>query len=443
MTAGETPRGDTQFLSWARYPRVQQEVRPVAWCGSLPGAGGASLLPQGRARSYGDVCLNDGGVILSTRRLDRFISFDASTGVLRCEGGVTIDQVLELVVPRGWFVPVTPGTRFVSIGGAIANDVHGKNHHVAGTFGCHVRSFGVRRSTGELLVCSPEANAALFGATIGGLGLTGLIEWAEIQLRPIANPLIGEEIVRFTSLEHFFEVSAASSAGFEYTVAWLDTTASGPRFGRGLFMRGNHASVEAAAGVVVSPPRRWSVPVDAPSWALNRLSVGAFNTAYFLKQRVPVSQRVVHYEPFFYPLDAVQGWNRIYGRRGFLQFQCVVPPDPSFRAIRSVLERVVASRRASFLTVIKEFGERASPGVLSFPRAGVTLCLDFAFSGPAIVDLLHELEDLVMEAGGALYPAKDAVMRPESFRRSFPRWAEFEPQRDPAFSSSFIRRMGL
>ena len=385
---------------------------------------GTSLLAFGRGRSYGDCALNDGGTLLTTRTLDRLIAFDAAAGVLRCEAGVSLGEILAVVVPRGWFLPVVPGTKHVSVGGAIANDIHGKNHHRVGTFGRHVRRLELLRSDGRV-ECGP--GDPLFAATVAGLGLTGLITWAELQLRPVPGARIRNETIPFGSLDEFFALSAESDARFEYTVAWMDCLS---RVGRGVFFRGDHAEGPAAP-----PAARLAVPIDFPSFALNPLTVRAFNAVYALKRR---SIRVVDADPFFFPLDAVSGWNRIYGRRGFFQFQCAVPGRD---AVEELLAAVARSGTGSFLSVLKSFGDLPSPGMLSFPRKGPTLTLDFANRGEPTLAMLDRLEAIVAAAGGALYPAKDARMSRETFARSYPRRAEFEAFRDPAFSSSLWRRV--
>jgi FAD/FMN-containing dehydrogenase len=354
------------------------------------------------------------------------MSFDPIHGVLRCEAGVSLGQILALIVPRGWFLPVVPGTSHVSVGGAIANDIHGKNHHRVGTFGRHVRRLELLRSVEGRVECGP--GDPLFAATVAGLGLTGLITWAELQLRPVPGARIRAETIPFATLDEFFLLAADSDARFEYTVAWLDCLS---RVGRGVFFRGDHCEGPP------SPARApLGVPFDFPSFALNPLTVRAFNAAvYALKRR---STGVVDADPFFFPLDAIGGWNRIYGRRGFFQFQCAVPERA---AIAELIEAVSRSGLGSFLTVLKSFGDLPSPGMLSFPRKGPTLTLDFANSGPDTLALLDRLEAIVAAAGGALYPAKDARMSRETFARSFPRRAEFEPHRDPLFSSSLWRRV--
>lgn len=427
-----------KFESWGRYPKVQQNVFHFDWSWQRLPEGQGTLLPYGLGRSYGDACLNDGGTIVSTRNLDHFISFDTGSGVVRCEAGLSLDSLLSVIVPRGWFVPVTPGTRYVTLGGAVANDVHGKNHHRAGTFGRHVRAFGLLRSNGERLVCSPDSNPELFAATIAGLGLTGLIVWVELQLIRIDSPLIDMHSIKFQGLEEFFAISKESDKDSEYTVAWLDCVSTGSDFARGIFMKGNFSTVPGSARRTKLP---LVVPIDAPGFALNNLSVRAFNWLYYNKQREKSVQKSVHYEPFFYPLDAVQHWNRIYGKRGFFQFQCVVPVQDGPKAIASILETIVKAGSGSFLAVLKEFGDLTSPGMLSFPRRGVTLCLDFPNRGKETVDLLSRLDQQTREFGGAIYPAKDATMAASNFKAYFPRWEEFSKYIDPAFSSSFWRRV--
>ncbi|RMF94387.1 MAG: FAD-binding oxidoreductase [Nitrospinota bacterium] len=431
------------YQSWGRFPRVYPAaVRPLFWRMEIPPLSQESypVLPYGQGRSYGDSCLNEGGILLDTAGLNRFISFDQTQGILRCEAGVTLAEILSLIVPRGWFLPVTPGTKYVSVGGAIANDIHGKNHHRAGTFGCHVRRFELVRSSGERLLCSPDSHAELFRATIGGLGLTGLITWAEFRLKPIPSPFITMQSIRFADLEEFFELSAASDEAFEYTVAWVDGLASGRSLGRGIFLRGNHTAPAQHPLPPVPRSRVHTFPCDAPGFLLNKWSIKTFNTLYYHRQREKEVQRIVYYDPFFYPLDALQQWNRLYGKRGFLQYQCVVP-FAERQSIRQLLERIAASGQASFLAVLKVFGSHPSPGMLSFPRPGVTLALDFAFQGQKTLQLLDELDAIVAASQGAVYPAKDARMSAQSFQAYFPQWQAFAAYKDPRFSSSFWRRV--
>lgn len=428
--------------SWGRFPAARQRLLTMGWRHHpMPQPGdGETLLPRGAGRSYGDSCLNDGGALVDATGLDHLIRFDREQGVLECEAGMTLERILSLIVPAGWFLPVTPGTRFVTLGGAIANDVHGKNHHRAGTFGCHLEQFELLRSDGRRLTCSPEQNRDWFRATIGGLGLTGLITRARIRLKPLASPCIDQEILRYRDLDEFFDLSRESDRTHEYTVAWVDCLASGAALGRGLFLRGN--VLERPRLPAPKPQGRGlTVPFDPPLSLVNHWTLSAFNRLYYHRQRQSRSRATVHYEPFFYPLDAIRQWNRIYGPRGFLQYQCVVPNEQGREAIGEILARISRSGMGSFLAVLKLFGDRPSPGLLSFPREGVTLALDFPNQGSKTLDLLEQLDGVVRAAGGAVYPAKDARMSPESFQAYFPQWRELEAWRDPRISSSFWRRV--
>jgi FAD/FMN-containing dehydrogenase len=398
------------------------------------------FLPFGNGRSYGDSCLNDGGVLLDARGLDRFVSLDAEKGILCCEGGTLLCDAFPFIIPEGWFVPVTPGTKLVTIGGAIANDVHGKNHHRAGSFGCHVRRFELLRSDGKRLLCSPEENPDLFKATIGGLGLTGVIIWAEIQLKQIQGASVAAEYIRFSNLNEFFELSARSDCDYEYTVGWVDCMAEGEALGRGVFIRGNHAA-SPLYKTYSTAPALVNVPFDLPSKLVNAFGIRLFNFAYYHRHLRKHSRGTVPLEQFFYPLDAIENWNRAYGRRGLLQYQCVVPPEDGVSVIRKILENISHAQEGSFLCVLKVFGDRPSPGLLSFPRKGFTLALDFPNRGQGTFKLLDRIDEIVQQAGGAVYPAKDARMSAQSFQRYFPQWKTFSAYIDPQFSSSFWRRV--
>lgn len=432
-----------RYESWGRYPKTAQEA--ILLCRDmqtlpLPDKQDKSALPFGNGRSYGDVCLNNNGALLDCQNLNQIINFDAESGVLLCESGVLLSDILNLVVPKNWFLPVTPGTQFVTVGGAIANDVHGKNHHRAGSFGNHVLCFELLRSNGSRLFCSANENSEWFQATIGGLGLTGVITWAKIQLKRIASPYIDQEVIRYTHLNEFFSLSKESDARFEYTVAWIDCLAKGSKLGRGLFFRGNHA--KATSYQLIEPPvNTLRFPIDPPFSLINNSSVWLFNKLYYHKQFISHTQKRVEYQPFFYPLDSIQKWNRIYGRKGLLQYQCVIPHVNAEASISEILRLIADTRCGSFLAVLKVFGKINSPGLLSFPRPGVTLALDFPNQGQATFDLLERLDKLTRNAGGAVYPAKDARMSAESFQSFYPNWKELTPFIDPRFSSSFWRRV--
>jgi FAD/FMN-containing dehydrogenase len=400
-----------------------------------------SLLPYGNGRSYGDVCLNDGGILLDCSSLDHFINFDPTTGIIRCESGVTFSAILQLVVPKGWFLPVTPGTQFVTVGGAIANDVHGKNHHMAGTFGQHVHCFELLRSDGSRYICSKNENIELFQATIGGLGLTGVITWAEFKLTAIKNPLIDQEIIRYSNLNDFFDLAHDSDQNFEHTVAWIDCLATGGQIGRGIFIRGNHAEHTTSATKPKQPKIKLKFPFEPPFTLVNSLSLKLFNTLYYHKQPKGHTKSFVHYQPFFYPLDAIHDWNRIYGNKGFFQYQCVVPTDNMEQAMREILERIGKAGIGSFLCVLKLFGQKQSPGLLSFPMPGATLALDFPNNGDKTLKLFDQLDEVTRSAGGRINPSKDARMSSEDFINSYPNWQKMETYVDPSISSSFWRRV--
>jgi FAD/FMN-containing dehydrogenase len=391
------------------------------------------LLAHGLGRSYGDVALSEQGTLLHTVGLDRFIAWDRATGVLRTEAGVSLDDILRMVVPQGWFLAVTPGTRYVTLGGAVANDVHGKNHHRAGTFGCHVRAFELLRSDGSRLLCTPHENADWFAATIGGCGLTGLITWVEIQLVPVANPWVTTINRKFGSLNEYWELDADLGQRSEYAVAWVDCL--GP--GRGIYTAGDHSPPQATLPIHRSAER--SFPIDPPISLINSLSLRAFNLAYYSRP-VP-SEALMHYEPFFYPLDAISRWNRIYGRAGFYQYQCVLPPANMRESSAELFKRLASCRQGSFLAVFKTFGARPSPGLISFPRPGVTLALDFPNRGESTHRLFSALDAVVSDAGGATYSAKDGRARGAFFRSGYPRFDAFSKFVDPAFSSDFWKRV--
>ncbi|MFH1491271.1 MAG: FAD-binding oxidoreductase [Pseudomonadota bacterium] len=429
--------------SWGRYPKARQSVIPLTWRHldfPLSPEAGKTYLPSGNGRSYGDSCLNDGGVLLDARGLDHFIDFDSIKGIIRCEAGVLLSEILELTVPRGWILPVIPGTRFVTVGGAIANDIHGKNHHREGTFGRHLNGFELLRSDNERINCSREKNREWFQATIGGLGLTGIILRAEIALKRIPHPAIDSVTVPFQNLEEFFRLSEKSDTEFEYTVAWIDCLAGGQNRGRGLFICGRHLDV-SGTGPPEASGSGLDIPLVMPCSLINRPFVRVYNALNYFKTKKPVSRSILHYAPFFFPLDALGHWNRLYGPEGFMQYQCVIPHRNGKDALEEILRTCELKGMQSVLGILKVFGRMKSPGLLSFPRPGITLAMDFPNQGPSTLDLLEKLDRIVLAAGGAVYPAKDARMSAASFKRFFPNWELLEKFRDPKFSSSFWRRV--
>lgn len=428
-----------ELTSWGNVQQAQHLVYPLASrFDSLPSSMDGKLLAYGMGRSYGDVCLNDQNVLIPTRRLDKFINFNAATGTIRCEAGVCLNDLLSLIIPHGYFIPVTPGTKYVSIGGMVANDVHGKNHHKAGSFGCHVTELTCLRSADGFVTCSSAQNVDLFKATIGGLGLTGLITEVEIQLKRISSVNIQQETIPFASIDEFIQITHDSDDAWEYTVAWIDSLADKARLGRGIYFRGNHSDIDADL-TTAACNRRLTVPFYLPNGLLNPALLKYFNKLYFNQNKK--GSKTVRYEPFFYPLDGIGMWNRIYGKRGFYQYQCVVPAENATDVLKALLGICTKYQMGSFLSVLKKFGKIQSPGMLSFPREGYTLALDFPNSGNKVRQMMDELDSIVMSVNGAVYPAKDARMNGSAFKHYFPNWQQFADFIDPCFSSSFWRRM--
>ena len=435
----------SNLQSWGRLPvQKQQLVLAGSAAEELVGQGKASILPRGLGRSYGDVCLNPGGKLLSSAALDNFISFDPQTGLLTAQAGVSLGEIQRTFAPQGFMLPVTPGTQFVSLAGAIANDVHGKNHHSMGTFGDHVTSLTLVRSDSSMLECSQETNFDLFRATIGGLGLTGFITQATIRLQPVQSPWLETENIPFKNVAEFLMLSDESESDFKYSVSWVNCAS--PANGRGIFMRGNHAGPQFkknSTTILRSEPGagKLTVPFDLPFSLVNQASVTAFNLGYYYANAATAGKHVSHYQPYFYPLDAVTKWNRIYGNKGFYQYQSVVPRTGGEDVLQEMLDKIRASGQGSFLSVLKTMGDLPPAGLMSFSRPGITLALDFANHGSKTLRLLDALDEIVLAAGGAVNPSKDARMSREMFEASFSNIAEFNKYRDPAISSAMSRRL--
>jgi len=407
-------------------------------------------LAFGNGRSYGDVGLNPQGNLWHTTGLNKLIAFDDTTGRLVCEAGVLLRDIQRLFVPRGWMLPVTPGTQLITVGGAIANDVHGKNHHAVGSFGDHVLRLTLACTSGEVLQLDWSTTPDLMSATLGGLGLTGVVVTAELQLRRVGSPWLQTETLPYQGLREFFELADASEEDWEHTVSWIDCL-SGPAL-RGIFMRGNHLSQAQAdarpslRAALAAQQRKASgkalaMPFVPPVSLVNGLSLKPFNWAYYQLQKLKSGLDVAHYEPFFYPLDNLQHWNRMYGPHGFYQYQSVVPRDVGQSAVQAMLDAIAASGEGSFLAVLKTFGNREAKGMLSFPMPGVTLALDFPNRGERTLKLFERLDAIVREARGRLYMAKDARMPRDLFEAGYPRWSEFATHRDPGISSAMSRRL--
>jgi FAD/FMN-containing dehydrogenase len=432
------------LYSWGRYPSHPQTATACHWRDEIGAVLSrmanrhGTLLPYGNGRSYGDSCLASSDHVLHTRTIDRLVSADWETGLIRAEAGITLDELLRLAIPKGWFLPVTPGTKFVTLGGALANDVHGKNHHVRGTFGCHVPCFGLVRSDRGSVVCSRQENSELYVATIGGLGLTGIVDWLELQLLPIRSSQIEATHIRFGSLDEFFALSSELDDQHEYTVSWIDCLARGKSVGRGIYMAGDHAETGT---LELDGKAKLNVPFTPPISAINRLSLQLFNTVYYRAHKRGRHDARIGYEPFFYPLDRILNWNRIYGPHGFQQYQCAIPECNAEDATRELLEAIAKAHSGSFLAVLKRFGKMASPGLLSFPLPGTTLALDFPQQGEMTAQLFSRLDDIVRAAGGRLYPAKDAHMSGTDFQAMYPNWERLEALRDPVLSSRLYQRV--
>ncbi len=435
---------------WGRYPSVDSQCRTFdnedQLRRTLDSIGASKpAIARGLGRSYGDSSLSEN--LLSTRRLDRFLSFDEDTGELVCESGVSLAEILDVFVPRGWFVPVTPGTKFVTVGGAIASDVHGKNHHREGSFANHVLWLDLLTADGNISRCSRTENPELFLSTCAGYGLTGVTLRAAIRLRKIETAFIRQKTIRTRNLE---ETLAAfdEHAGWTYSVAWIDTLSRGAGLGRSVLMLGEHAAKgdipNGAEPLGAGRKGKLAVPFDFPGFALSSSSVRVFNSLYYAKSYS--RQSVISYEPFFYPLDSIRNWNRIYGRRGFVQYQFVVAKESGREGLKKILNRTAKAGRGSFLAVLKLFGKE-DPPYMSFAKEGYTLALDFPVT-TELWKMLDELDAVVKDHEGRIYPTKDARMSAAMLRSGYPRIGDLIRVRDKVdphrrFSSLQSRRLEL
>ena len=402
-------------------------------------------LPYGMGRSYGDSCLNPQGTLLFTRGLNHFISFDAKKGRLVCEAGVSFKEIHQLTIPRGWTLPVITGTQFITVGGAIANDVSGRNHYTQGSFGNHVHRLKLIRTSGEVIECSPQQNKHWFKATVGGLGLTGLILEAEIQLQPIDSLCIETETIAFSKLDDLLALFHDSNNDWTYTTFWLDCT-SFLRL-RGILFRGRSISFPQAAsqkpvsrGITTAKNSNLSVLFTPPISIVNRLSLLAFNTAYYHLKKCKTRTIITHYDPSFYPLDQLLQWNRMYGPKGFFQHQSVIPVKDC-KAIQALLHEATRSSEKPSLAAIRIFGHIPSCGMLSFPQPGITTALDFPNKGKSTLRLFERMDHIVRESGGRICPAKDIRMPQDIFEAGYPQLQEFLQYRDPGISSGLSRRL--
>jgi FAD/FMN-containing dehydrogenase len=439
-----------KISNWGNYPVIEAEYKSFyteAELGTLLKES-EECIPRGLGRCYGDSALSS--TIISTTRFNHMLSFDEETGLLACEAGVSLEEILDVFVPKGWFLPVTPGTKFVTVGGAIASDVHGKNHHVSGSFSNQVVSMDVMTSDGKVHTCSKRKNKKLFWATCGGMGLTGVVLRASFHLIPVESAYIRQETLKAKNLDEIMDIFE-DSVDWTYSVAWIDCLASGENQGRSIMMRGEHATLEELSGEKKEAPfalpenRKLNVPFNFPSFALNTWSVKAFNELYYRKAPSGTKESVIGYDSFFYPLDAIHNWNRIYGKRGFTQYQFVLPKERSKEGLKRILDVIAASGQGSFLAVLKLFGKQDD--LLSFPKEGYTLALDFPIT-PTLFELFEELDRLVLEFEGRLYLTKDVRMDAAMMKAGYAKLEEFKEIKEQMdkrslFHSLQSKRVGL
>ncbi len=440
-----------RVVNWGNYPAVDGEIRGFSGDADLARAMAdwPDAIARGLGRSYGDASL--GPRMLDARRRRRFLAFDEGAGELTCEAGASLAEILETFTPRGWFPPVVPGTKFVTVGGAVAADIHGKNHHKDGSFGGHVRALRLATAAGETRCCGPDQDDGLFWATCGGMGLTGVILETTLRLKPVQSAYIVQDVERARDLDEIMDRFAAAQDA-AYSVAWIDCLARGARQGRSVMITGEHATLDQLDEGRRRRPfhpklrRDLSAPFHLPGFTLNRWTVKAFNACYYGLAPRRKKRTVVDYDRFFFPLDSVHHWNRIYGRRGFIQYQCALPLAESRRGLAALLSAIAAAGEGSFLAVLKLFG-KPGPGPLSFPIEGYTLALDFPVK-PSVMKLLDALDRITLDHGGRLYLAKDARMPAEVFTAGYDRLAEFAEVKAAVdaggrWSSRQSKRLGL
>ncbi|AHM04683.1 putative oxidoreductase [Roseibacterium elongatum DSM 19469] len=440
----------TNLSGWGRFPVAEcRVIRARTQTDVARALSQGPLIARGNGRAYGDSALNP-DLTLDMRGMDRMLSFDAETGVLVAEAGVLLADIIAAFLPRGWFPGVTPGTKFVSLGGAIAADVHGKNHHVDGAFGSFVDWIDLMGPDGRITRVSRDHQPELFGYTLGGMGLTGVILRAQIRLRAVQSGWIVQDSYATRTLEEAIDVFE-DHLDWLYSVAWIDCAAQGAHLGRSIAMLGRHATPEdlpearRSAPFQVKRKRSLTMPIDLPGFALNRYTVHAFNTLYYHLGAWKAGRTLVDWDSYFYPLDAIRDWNRIYGKRGFFQFQCVLPTDSARTGLHQLVQCIAASGQGSFLSVLKRFGAQDSR--FSFPQAGYTLALDFPANDRSLA-LMKTLDRITLDHGGRFYLAKDSRMPSEVFAEADPRTEAFAAMRretglDAAFASLQSQRLGL
>lgn len=409
----------TKLHGWGRYPVIEAEVAAIETQDQARKllAAPVEWIAHGLGKSYGDSAM--AGHVLATRRMDKFVDFDSAAGTITCQSGVSLAELIDFMLPRGWFLQATPGTKLITVGGAIASDVHGKNHHATGCFSASVRSFKLMLADGSVVTCSSTEHHDLFRATCGGMGLTGLILEAALQLQRVNSAYIRETVIPCTNLAESFTQFERHQAA-PYSVAWIDCLAKGDHLGRSILMTGRHAD----DGELIPPPHpTLAVPVDCPSFLLNAYSVSLFNHLYYALNKKPVTDRRVPIDPFFYPLDKIAHWNRMYGPGGFTQYQFVLPKDASLAGLKAILKKIADSGMGSFLAVLKLCGPQ-NDNLLSFPMEGYSLALDFKIQ-PRLFPLLDQLDELVLAHGGRIYLTKDVRMTSRTFKKSYANWEAF------------------
>lgn len=435
---------------WGNIPRNKSQV---VYPNSIGEIGKSitidKIIPRGLGRSYADQATNNGHAIVKMQKLNRFLSFDEKTGILKCEAGVSLEEIIQHLTPRGWFPMITPGTKYVTIGGAIANDVHGKAHHIDGSFVNCVLDFTIMLANGSVVTASREENSDLFWANFGGLGLLGTILTATIQLRKIETTYFKQKSVVAKNLDEMLEAINEADKEYSSSVAWIDSLATGKKLGRGVLAMGNIAKLEDLPANLKADPLKIgkkpkiTVPFYMPAFSLNTFTVSILNKVIDWKQRS--GNGISHYENFFYPLDAINDWNKGYGKRGFIQYQFVLPEKDGNKNIRKILEEITKSGCVPFLNVLKKFGK--GQGLLSFPFEGYTFAIDFPIT-PRLKPFTTKLDQMVLEMGGRIYLGKDAYLDEATFKAMYPRykeWLEVKRKYDPQnkFSSDLSRRIGL
>jgi len=439
------------IAGWNNYPRQTCKLlRPEKYKDL---SAYSTLIARGQGRSYGDASLNTAGYVVLTERLNRFLAFNKEQGVLTAEAGVTLAEILEVIIPAGWFLPIIPGTKFVSLGGCIATDVHGKNHHLKGSFSQYVLAIELMTADNQIINCSANENADSFWATVGGMGLTGIIRSVTLKLMPISSTYLQAKYLPAQNIEDTFTYLSDSALEDEYSVAWVNCLTTSKQLGQSIIMNYRHLAAEELPEKLQQNPlaitsyRHVNIPFNLPAWTLNNTTVNLYNNYYYKKCLRKADTFITDYENCFFPLDNITHWNRLYGHKGFIQYQCVLPTSQAFTGIKAILEKLTHTRQLVFLGVLKRFGQ-SSLGLLSFPMPGYTLCLDIPFRDQRLLQVLDELDEIVINHGGRIYLAKDARLKADNFKLMYPNAASWLQQKqllDPnnCFSSSLSQRLHL